>query len=104
MISEGFLWLGAWIIVSEIIFVIWMIKTKDEVLKEIWFLPKVMSFLAGLTIVWLQLIVLDPSHLGFFPDTYNWINILYEGIVIGSITLLFLINQQIVYSIKRNNK
>ncbi len=106
MISEGLLWFGAWILFSEIIFIFWIIKDEDFY----WYWIKGFSFAIGLILIWSQIMILDPSlgsctnECSIFPNQYNWINIFYELIVIGSITALFSINKHIANSIKRIKK
>ncbi len=106
MISEGLMWLGTWILFSEIIFIFWLIK--EEYIE--WYWIKGFSFAIGLTLVWIHVFILDPSlgsctsECSVFPEVYNWINIFYEVIVIGSIAGLFVINKQISNSIKRTKK
>ena len=90
--------IGAWLLVSEIIFISW-IYFRDRSYRYLMPLGmvKIGSFIFGSLFMMLQLVILDPLKTqSFLPITYHWINLFYEVLVIGGIALLIYINKKIV--------
>ena len=92
---ELILWVVAWILLSELIFIIWYAVRDEDYIKMDWggikFLSYVWSFLFMATQVIVVRLVSNPEP--------AYINLLYELAIILVIGLLILINWLIVKQI-----
>lgn len=93
MTLEVWLWMIAWFVISETLFVIFLPYGGTED----WGLFKVLCFLIGGVIVWGQFMIM--GGLGF--NGIKYINLLYELIVIGCIGLIVFLNWWIVRFFKK---
>ncbi len=104
MSLELILWLSAWIVLSEIIFIWSLIKFGTNG----WFMNKFVAFGIGMMLIWIQMVILNPSNFScvegcsLFPQTYNWINILYEVLIILGVFLFFQFNKLMVRMVDKN--
>lgn len=102
-------WIGAWIILSEILFVIglkknWDVFCIEEPLTDNWILWKFVSFLMIAGIMMLNLLIVFGVNDGFDFLNPNYINLFYEFLILGGLGCLFLINKLIVNVMKEENK
>jgi len=100
MTLEFLLWLIAWFVVSEILFIVWYIL--DEGYTP-WGLIKFFSFSFGVFFILFQNVIVFCDGSGTFT-TPNYIHLLYEAIVIGIIAFLFGINKLIISLINNVDK
>lgn len=109
MSLEVILWLIAWFVVSEIIFIIGEIfnfKYGDNIdnkyfAREDWIGWKILSFLIGSLLVFTQfVIVLDYNQQGYL----HYSRLIWELVIIGSIAILFGLNKLIVILVEYIDK
>jgi len=95
MTLELLLWLIAWVVVSEIIFIVGYFFLYDE---DEWVKGKIISFFVGGLFIFIQCMIVfagTQESVVTFTDP-NYIHLLYEAIVIGIIVFLFGINKLII--------
>lgn len=91
MTLELILWLVAWVVISEVVFVIIQIKNFLEIN---WVGNKLVSFCIGGVFIFIQGFVVfgDGGKVALFGTVPHYINLVYEAIVLGVIAILFLCN------------
>lgn len=98
MALEVWLWIIAGVIISEIIFIVWHrhnCKNKN-VNSYDWIFTKLISFFIGGFFIFIQaFIVLHGFDTQIENPVAHYEYLIYELIILGAITLLFLINKQI---------
>jgi hypothetical protein len=89
---ELILWIVSYIVISEIVFVILLIR--DDFCWE-WYSYKFFSFFASAMFFLLQLGILSKATEGIFMNIFplQYERLIYEGLIILGLVLLFLINK-----------
>ncbi|GAF76183.1 unnamed protein product [marine sediment metagenome] len=91
MTLEIILWILAWVVISEVGFIISLKKLGIEG----WVQAKLLCFVVGALFMAVQIFIV------FMEGESQYINLLYEFIILGIIAALFLINKRIVDYIKK---
>lgn len=101
---EIILWIAAGIIISEIIFILWTIKSKNlhefDFWEINWVYRKFVSLVIGGLFTFIQVIITYDYYLKLFHYEY----LLYEVLILGGIAGLFLINYFINKMINKETK
>ncbi len=111
MTLEFILWITAWVVISEGIFIVWsLIDSNREhgfMNPEMhWVGKKVIAFLGGGAFVLIQVAIVfcGEENPNVLFETAHYINLLYEAIVLGVIGVLFLCNWLISKKIEERNE
>jgi len=99
MTLEFILWILAWLVVSEILFII-MYK-RDWLYYIGWVAKKIYSLMLGFCFMLLQLAILCPSYLTEIPLVLHYERLLYEVAVIVVIGIYFRLNKLLVMFMDR---
>ena len=102
MTLEVILWWVAWIVTSEIIFVIGYFKIEE--IK--WIALKFLSFMVGGFFIFTQLLVVTSTtpYESISLANANYIYLFYEFLILLSIGILFLINYSITKYVDKKNE
>ncbi len=102
MTLEFILWLVAWVVISEGIFIFLLIKNHTG---STWVGKKFISFIAGGFFIVIQtgIVFSDGGKVALF-GTAHYIRLVYEAIVLGVVGVLFLINWLISKKIEKRNE
>lgn len=90
--NEIIIWLILWVVFTEIFyFIAW---TQCWFRREDWFSAKVLCMLSSITFLWIQYVIIT-NGVGA-GAVRNYTNLLWEGSIIGGITLWFWLNKLLV--------
>lgn len=83
-------WIGVWIILSEIVYLCFCASSSKKEVKKDWFGFKFISF-------FITFIFMIPQYIIVFglDDIANYINLLYEVLIIGVLVLFFYLNKKL---------
>ena len=105
MTLEFILWITAWVVISEILFIIWCLRDNGYSVFS-WVTRKFLSFAIGGVFIFIQggVVFGDGGKVALFGTVPHYINLLYEVIVLGIVGSLFLCNWLISRKIKERKK
>ena len=97
---ETILWIATGIVISEIIFIVWiLVRNNDSYWSIPWGVCKVVSFVIGGLVTAFHWVLVHCG--GTECNTNNYIYLLYELGILGILGVLVLINWLVVKKIKK---